>query len=162
MAIGFFEVSVPLDGELEKEPQRNKQKLVVKTSEEKSESESVDNFVDQFFQRFDKNRDGIVEKLQRTRWASVISIFQIDHTRSEADQGRSSSGGETASEQKPSAPRSYRSTFGRNAAFAWLLLPIDHTRDRFEGPMNVERVCSLNFAPTGRWTADRRSSVIRN
>jgi Ca2+-binding EF-hand superfamily protein len=62
MAIAFLEVTEPRSAAPEAEPQRNKQKLIVKTAEEKSENEAADKFVEQFFARFDKNRDGIVER----------------------------------------------------------------------------------------------------
>ncbi|HUQ71660.1 MAG TPA: redoxin domain-containing protein, partial [Planctomycetaceae bacterium] len=56
MAIAFFEVAVPHDGPAEAEPQRNKQKLIVKSGSERSETTSAAKFADDFFQRFDKNR----------------------------------------------------------------------------------------------------------
>ncbi len=61
MAIAFFEVSIPRDADSEYEPQRHKQKLIVRTETEKAESESSEKFVKDFFQRFDHNKDGIVE-----------------------------------------------------------------------------------------------------
>jgi hypothetical protein len=64
MAIAFFEVSEPRDGNSEPEPQRNKQKLVMKVGSEKSEQESNEQFVTDFFKRFDKNKDGTVESLE--------------------------------------------------------------------------------------------------
>jgi peroxiredoxin len=64
MAIAFFEVAEPRDVLSEPEPQSNKQKLVLKMGAEKTEQPSVEKFVDDFFARFDKNRDGIVEKLE--------------------------------------------------------------------------------------------------
>ena len=62
MAIAFFEVSEPRTGPSESEPQRNKQKLIVKTREESTDSQSAEQFVDDFFARFDKNHDGLVEE----------------------------------------------------------------------------------------------------
>ena len=64
MAVGFFEVAEPRDALAEPEPQRNKQKLVIKMGAEKEELESVEKFVADFFKRFDKNHDGVVEKLE--------------------------------------------------------------------------------------------------
>lgn len=61
MAVVFFEVSEPRDALSEPEPQRNKQKLIVRMEPDKSETESATKFVDDFFERFDKNRDGLVE-----------------------------------------------------------------------------------------------------
>lgn len=61
MAIGFFEVAEPRDSNSESEPQRNKQKLIMKTAPEAVENASNEKFVDDFFKRFDKNRDGVVE-----------------------------------------------------------------------------------------------------
>ena len=61
MAIAFFEVSEPRDALSEPEPQRNKQKLIVKSATEKTEQGSVDTFVQDFFKRFDKNHDNLVE-----------------------------------------------------------------------------------------------------
>jgi hypothetical protein len=61
MAIAFFEVSEPRDALSEPEPQRNKQKLIVKAATEKTEQGSVETFVEDFFKRFDKNHDNLVE-----------------------------------------------------------------------------------------------------
>lgn len=61
MAIAFFEVSEPRGGKSEAEPQRHKQKLIVKTREEKTDDVPAEEFVEDFFKRFDKNKDGIVE-----------------------------------------------------------------------------------------------------
>ncbi|MDB5335068.1 MAG: alkyl hydroperoxide reductase/Thiol specific antioxidant/Mal allergen [Planctomycetaceae bacterium] len=61
MAVAFFEVAEPRNVPAEPEPQRNKQKLIVKAGTEKSETESAEKFVGEFFTRFDKNSDGIVE-----------------------------------------------------------------------------------------------------
>ena len=61
MAIAFFEVSEPRDGYEEKEPQRNKRRLVLNEGTKKSDTQSADNFVSEFFLRFDKNRDDLVE-----------------------------------------------------------------------------------------------------
>lgn len=64
MAVAFFEISVPRDGHDEPEPQRNKQKLVMRAGSEKSESDTAEEFVSDFFQRFDKNGDGFVQALE--------------------------------------------------------------------------------------------------
>ena len=61
MAIAFFEVCEPRDALSEPEPQRNKQKLIVKTGPEQRAKGSSEKFVAEFFERFDKNRDGRVE-----------------------------------------------------------------------------------------------------
>lgn len=64
MAIAFFEVSEPRDGNSEPEPRSSKQKLIMREGTEKSEQESNEQFVADFFKRFDKNKDGIVESLE--------------------------------------------------------------------------------------------------
>lgn len=64
MAIAFFELSEPRDGNSEPEPRSSKQKLVMREGAEKSEQESNEQFVADFFKRFDKNKDGIVESLE--------------------------------------------------------------------------------------------------
>jgi len=61
MAVAFFEVAVPRSGPSEPEPQRNKQKLIVKTGPEKSEEDTAGQFVQEFFARFDRNKDNLVE-----------------------------------------------------------------------------------------------------
>jgi peroxiredoxin len=61
MAVAFFEVSEPRNAISEPEPQRNKQKLIVRTGPEIELKESASAFVADFFKRFDKNGDGIVE-----------------------------------------------------------------------------------------------------
>ena len=61
IAIAFFEVAEPRDSLSEPEPQRNKQKLVVRSAAEKSETESPETFVEKFFARFDRNKDGFVD-----------------------------------------------------------------------------------------------------
>lgn len=78
MAVAFFEVSEPRGGESEPEPQHNKQKLIVKTSDEKTENESADKFVDQFFVRFDKNRDGRVEQHETPLGFRRFAFFDFD------------------------------------------------------------------------------------
>ncbi|MEI8017105.1 MAG: redoxin domain-containing protein [Schlesneria sp.] len=60
MAVAFFEVSEPRDGSTEPEPQRNKQRLILKDMQ-KDEMPSTEVFVNDFFQKFDKNRDDVVE-----------------------------------------------------------------------------------------------------
>lgn len=60
MAVGFFEVAEPRDAKFEAEPQRNKQKLIMKTAADTQEHSSDEKFVDDFFKRFDKNHDGVV------------------------------------------------------------------------------------------------------
>ena len=60
MAVAFFEVSEPRGGSSEPEPQRNKQRLILKDVE-KDETPSAEAFVKDFFQKFDKNRDDLVE-----------------------------------------------------------------------------------------------------
>lgn len=64
MAVAFFEVAEPRDALSEPEPQRNKQKLVMKSGPEKGTQESPEAFVADFFKRFDKNQDGVVEKTE--------------------------------------------------------------------------------------------------
>ena len=61
MAVVFFEVAEPKDANSEAEPQRNKQKLIIKTGPERTEAPSAEKFVHDFFTRFDKNHDGVVE-----------------------------------------------------------------------------------------------------
>lgn len=61
MALAFFEISVPRAAVAEPEPQRNKQKLVVKAGAEPIEVDTAESFVTDFFRRFDKNSDGAVE-----------------------------------------------------------------------------------------------------
>ena len=60
MAVAFFEVSEPRDGTTEPEPQRNKQRLILKDVD-KDEMPSTEAFVNDFFQKFDKNRDDVIE-----------------------------------------------------------------------------------------------------
>ncbi len=78
MAIAFLEVTEPRSGEQEAEPQRNKQKLIVKTAEEKSETKATDEFVKQFFARFDKNRDGLVERQETPLGFRRFGFFDFD------------------------------------------------------------------------------------
>lgn len=61
MAVAFFEVAEPRNVPAEPEPQRNKQKLIVKSGPEADKQESTEKFVGEFFSRFDKNHDEIVE-----------------------------------------------------------------------------------------------------
>lgn len=64
MAIAFFEIAVPLQAPEEAEPPRNKQRLVLPSGAEAGPEVSAEKFVTDFFARFDRNRDGIVEKLE--------------------------------------------------------------------------------------------------
>jgi hypothetical protein len=81
MAVAFFEVSEPRGGESEPEPQRNKQKLVVKTTDEKVANESADQFVAQFFARFDKNRDGLVQQHETPLGFRHFGFSNLDQNR---------------------------------------------------------------------------------
>jgi peroxiredoxin len=81
MSIAFFEVSVPHDGVIEQEPQRNKQKLIVKTGPEGNPRESDDKFVADFFKRFDKNGDGIVEAKETPLGFRKFGFHEFDSNR---------------------------------------------------------------------------------
>jgi peroxiredoxin len=83
MAVAIFEVSEPRNGPAEPEPQRNKQKLVVKTGPEKtgSDSSSAEKFVVEFFDRFDKNKDGVVEKSETPLAFRQYGFNQFDSSR---------------------------------------------------------------------------------
>ena len=87
MAVAFFEVSEPRDAGSEPEPQRNKQKLIVRTGVEKSELESTEKFVEDFFARFDKNHDGMVE-MQETPLGFRRFGFQEFDTNNDGKLGR--------------------------------------------------------------------------
>lgn len=62
MAVAFFEVAEPRTAVPEAEPQRHKRKLVVKEAPAKKARQESESFVADFFARFDKNKDGVVEK----------------------------------------------------------------------------------------------------
>jgi peroxiredoxin len=81
MSIAFFEVSVPHDGVVEEEPQRNKQKLIVNIGSENIQRESDDKFVADFFQRFDKNGDGIVEAKETPLGFRRFGFHEFDSNR---------------------------------------------------------------------------------
>ncbi|MDB5345160.1 MAG: alkyl hydroperoxide reductase/Thiol specific antioxidant/Mal allergen [Schlesneria sp.] len=81
MSIAFFEVSVPHDGVIEDEPQRNKQKLIVNTGSENNPRESDDKFVADFFKRFDKNGDGIVEAKETPLGFRRFGFHEFDSNR---------------------------------------------------------------------------------
>lgn len=81
MAIAFFEVSVPHDGEVEHEPARNKQKLIVKTGAESTQQQSAEDFVADFFKRFDRNGDGIVESKETPLGFRKFGFNQFDSDR---------------------------------------------------------------------------------
>ena len=78
MAVAFFEVAEPRGASAEPEPQRNKQKLIVKAESEKSELESDNKFVEDFFKRFDKNNDGIVEPNETPLAFRRFAFYDID------------------------------------------------------------------------------------
>lgn len=81
MAVAFFEVSEPRDALAEPEPQRNKQKLIVKPDVEMAEAESDEKFVLDFFQRFDKNRDKVVEAHETPLGFRRFGFYEFDANR---------------------------------------------------------------------------------
>lgn len=83
MAIAFFEVSEPRDANAEPEPQRNKQRLIVRTESEPPANEttakdSTETFVTDFFKRFDKNGDGVVEPGETTLAFRKFGFHRFD------------------------------------------------------------------------------------
>ncbi|WP_010585754.1 redoxin domain-containing protein [Schlesneria paludicola] len=81
MAVAFFEVAEPRTVDAEPEPQRHKQKLIVRTGAEKSESETVEKFVVEFFERFDKNHDGVVERQETPLGFRNFGFHDFDSNR---------------------------------------------------------------------------------
>jgi len=78
MAVAFFEVAEPRDGPVEEEPQRNKQRLIVRPSAESADPPPVTQFVEDFFERFDKNRDRLVEPQETPLAFRRFGFYQFD------------------------------------------------------------------------------------
>lgn len=79
MAIAFFEISEPRGAASEPEPQRNKQKLIVKDGPQKDDADSSEQFVKGFFERFDKNGDGQVEDHETPLAFRRFGFHRYDH-----------------------------------------------------------------------------------